>query len=260
MDERKKSFNKGAEVYDRTRPSYSDFVINWILDRAEVSLNDTLLEIGPGTGQATIPFARKGHKVHCVELGDELANILREKCSDYSVEVDVSPFEEWIPKKGFRTPLIYSATAFHWIDKNIKYKKCFDLLSKDGNLVLMWNNPIDPCIKEIEESYEVLFSYHPDKNFQNQNFEELKVQRQSEIDSSGFFRTVDFLDYRWNQIESRTIFLDSFFSQSSFLSLSSQNQKKVKEKVTDLYIHLDREITTEFSTTVYFCEAIREMK
>ena len=37
--------------------------------------------------------------------------------------------------------MIYSAQAFHWIDKDIKYKKCYELLKDKGYLVLFWYNP-----------------------------------------------------------------------------------------------------------------------
>ena len=35
---------------------------------------------------------------------------------------------------------IFSATAFHWLDLSIKYKKSYDLLNDDGLLILFWNN------------------------------------------------------------------------------------------------------------------------
>jgi trans-aconitate methyltransferase len=58
-----------------------------------------------------------------------MAEILRDKCADYSnVTIDVASFEEWKCNEDLKFDLIYSAQAFHWIDKNIKYKKCYELL------------------------------------------------------------------------------------------------------------------------------------
>ena len=60
--ERRESFNTAAQLYDEARPSYPDVAINWILDRTNIASDDTLLEIGPGTGQATLKFAERGYQ------------------------------------------------------------------------------------------------------------------------------------------------------------------------------------------------------
>lgn len=68
----RESFDKDAKGYDKSRLSYPDEVIDWIIDKTSVSPGETLLEIGPGTGQATLPLARRGYPIHCVELGQRL--------------------------------------------------------------------------------------------------------------------------------------------------------------------------------------------
>ena len=72
---KRESFNCAAKIYDESRPPYPDEVIDWIIERTKVSKNDRLLEIGPGTGQATFKFAESGYKIHCVEMGSNLAEI-----------------------------------------------------------------------------------------------------------------------------------------------------------------------------------------
>jgi len=48
--ERRASFNTAAKTYDEARPSYPDEVIDWIITRTKISKDETLLEIGSGTG------------------------------------------------------------------------------------------------------------------------------------------------------------------------------------------------------------------
>jgi SAM-dependent methyltransferase len=126
-----------------------------IIKKANLSPKDRLLEIGPGTGKATVQFAKEGFRVHGVESGEDMAAILKEKCLVYpKVSVDITPFEDWHCPDGVRYDLIFSAQSFHWIDKNIKYRKCHELLKDNGHLVLFWYNPCDdklPATKEIEE-------------------------------------------------------------------------------------------------------------
>ena len=105
----KESFNSAAELYDRARPSCPEDVVDWILAKTNPPRDQTILEIGPGTGQTTLPFAVKGYKIHCVELGDNLARMLLANASNYPVTVDVATFENWRPENDMQYPLIFSA-------------------------------------------------------------------------------------------------------------------------------------------------------
>ena len=83
-----------------------------------------MLEIGCGTAQATVPLARRGYHVLCVELGENLATIARGKLADYPQEAWVlaSPFEDW-PLEEETFELVVSATTFHWVDPAVRYRK-----------------------------------------------------------------------------------------------------------------------------------------
>lgn len=157
----RESFNNAAELYDEIRPSYPDQLINWIIQKTGLKTDDNLLEIAPGTGQATRKFAEKDYKIHAVELGDNLAKVLMKNLVDYDVTVDVSSFEDWNSKSNEKYKLVYCATAWHWIDPEVKYKKSHGLLTNDGYLALIWNNATGTEDKEImDEAYNLLFSYH----------------------------------------------------------------------------------------------------
>lgn len=72
----KESFDLAPKLYDEGRPAYPDEAIDWIIRRTGITTADPLLEIGPGTGQATVKFAQRGYRVHCVERGKNLAEFL----------------------------------------------------------------------------------------------------------------------------------------------------------------------------------------
>lgn len=247
------SFDTAAKIYDESRPSYPDEVITWILDRTNVLKNKQLLEIGAGTGQATLKFAERGYKVHCIEMGNNLAEILVKKSSDYDVTVDVSSFENWEPKPLFKTSFIYSATAFHWIDPSIRYKKCYDMLDDNGYLVLLWHVAPESEIQQIKQAYKLLLDYYPDREAVKLSTD-IKNERKLEIINSGYFSLVDYLDYKWKIIESKDMLLKEFFSQSSYLSLDNENRKLLTSQVKELYKSLDDIIETDISTTVYIAK------
>jgi len=206
-------------------------------------------------------FAKRGFPVHCVELGKNLADLLIEKSAKakYNVKVDVSSFEDWKPPEYFECSFIFSATAFHWLDIDIKYKKCHNLLRDNGYLVLLWNDAHDWYNPILQEAYRRLFSYYPDK-LNNSNSNTVKTEknesRRNEIIESGYFEIVDFLNYKWFPNEKKDIFTKAFFTQSSFLSLEKSQQHKLSAEIYDLFKELDDEIKTEVHTSVFITKKL----
>ena len=249
--ERKEAFDHAAKIYDESRPSYPDEVIDWIIQRTGVKKEDRLVEIGAGTGQATFKFAERGYKIHCVEMGRNLSEILIRKGAAYDLNVDVCAFEKWQPKNPFKASFIFSATAFHWLDPEIKYKKCYDLLEDQGTLVLLWHVAPETRFDEVSKAYDLLWEYYPDRKGASKPGGDVKLERKQEIEDSGYFVLEDYLDYHWKLHESREQLTNSFFSQSSFIALDSEKQKVLRSKVIDLYQSLDDPLEAEIHTTVY---------
>jgi SAM-dependent methyltransferase len=63
---------------------------------------DRLLEIGCATGKATLPLARRGFGVTCIELGPDLARAARANLAGYDVSVVEGSFESWRPPVAAR--------------------------------------------------------------------------------------------------------------------------------------------------------------
>jgi len=250
--EKNESFNSAAKTYDESRPSYPKEVIDWIISKTNISKGEKLLEIGPGTGQATIKFAERGYNVHCIEMGENLADILMQKTKNYNVSVDVSTFEAWEPRIPIKTPFIFSATAFHWIDQSVKYRKCYDLLDDNGFLVLLWNVAPEVDIPEVKRAFDLLWQNYPEKRKEVKT--DIRKQTKIEIANSGLFTLVDYIDYKWKLKQTRERFTKNFFSQSSFLSLEHEKQKVIEANVEELFKCLHDEFDTDYYTTVYIAK------
>lgn len=136
----RKTFNTDEYNYDKSRPDYPKELFGDIFEYVNLSENSNILEIGIGTGQATLPFLNKGCNVTAVELGDKLARYCVQKFSNfYNFNIINSDFiMADLPEKNF--DLIYSATAFHWIPKHEGYAKIKSLLKSDGAIALFWNH------------------------------------------------------------------------------------------------------------------------
>jgi len=66
-------FDRAAEDYQRTRPVCPPQLFDDLVRLAGLEAGDRVIEIGCGTGQATVPLAGRGLAVTAVELGPELA-------------------------------------------------------------------------------------------------------------------------------------------------------------------------------------------
>ena len=57
---RRDAFDSVAEAYDRARPSYPEQLVNDLIALADIGERSRVLEIGPGTGQLSVPLAKHG--------------------------------------------------------------------------------------------------------------------------------------------------------------------------------------------------------
>src|SRR5262245_34603767 len=119
VDQRRRtSFDAMAERYDAARPSYPEALFRDVLARTGAR---SVLEIGAGTGQATLPLARSGCEVLSLEPGPRLAAILRAKAAAFpGVRVVESRFEAWLENP---TPhdVVLAAQSLHWVDPALRY-------------------------------------------------------------------------------------------------------------------------------------------
>ena len=126
-------FDEDADLYDRARPTYPSPLLRDLATLTDIGPGARVVEIGPGTGQATLALAEAGAYVVAVELGPSLAAGLRRKAAGLPVEVIVGAFEEWSPpEQPFDT--VAAFTAWHWLDPATRAHKVHDALRPGGAL------------------------------------------------------------------------------------------------------------------------------
>lgn len=141
-------FGRQADVYDSARPSYPREAIDHVMGLTDVA---RALEIGAGTGKATVDMSGNGFEIVAVEPSPPMAEILANRELE-GVSVHITTFEEWVgPADSF--DLVYAAQAWHWVDHGVGYRKVLDLLRQGGFFVVMWNIP-DDRYKAFQQVYE----------------------------------------------------------------------------------------------------------
>ncbi|MBF9070163.1 class I SAM-dependent methyltransferase [Streptacidiphilus fuscans] len=138
--ERSTVFGTTAETYDAARPGYPDTLIETVLEFAGPLADDRrAVEIGAGTGKATVAFAGRGVPVLAVEPDPRMAEVLRRNTAALpGVEVRIGRFEDAAPQ-DHGAGLVYGAQSWHWLDRATRRDHVFDALAPGGAVALFWN-------------------------------------------------------------------------------------------------------------------------
>jgi SAM-dependent methyltransferase len=134
---RGETFDEAAAEYDRCRPEYPDELVDRACAVAGLAAGDHVLEIGCGSGQLTRRLVEHGLRVTAVEPGERLlALAARSLAGSGRVELVNARFEDAeLPAGRFRA--VFSASAFHWVDPDVGWRKSAATLAPDGTLALL---------------------------------------------------------------------------------------------------------------------------
>jgi SAM-dependent methyltransferase len=125
------SFDSIADVYNEIRPHYPAVVFQELFGLLPDA--PAVLEVGPGTGQATADLLEHGATVTAVEIGPRMAAKLQEVVKSPHLRVLVGDFERvQLPEHGYDA--VFSAAAYHWISPTAQLDRPAQLLRSDGVL------------------------------------------------------------------------------------------------------------------------------
>ncbi len=127
------SFNEAAEIYDQVRPSYPAELFDKLF--ALLPAEPKIVEVGPGTGQATKDLLARGASVHAIEIGPAIAAKLRSNLPSDELRISVADFET--TPIASRADAIFSATAYHWISRPAQTDRPATILRPGGVLAIV---------------------------------------------------------------------------------------------------------------------------
>jgi SAM-dependent methyltransferase len=132
-----KVFNEVAVEYDRNRPTYPDALVDQACEVAGITDGDRVLEVGCGTGQLTRSLLARGLRVTGLEPGDQLIRIAEENLKDAGDVAFVHARLEDIQLANESYEAVFSASAIHWVDPDLSWRKIADALAPNGTLALI---------------------------------------------------------------------------------------------------------------------------
>jgi SAM-dependent methyltransferase len=212
----RQTFDQAAASYQRSRPEYPDELFDDLVAAAALAPGARLLEVGCATGKATIPLARRGFRITCIELGADLAAAARRNLDGLGAQVIEGRFEDWRPPPGDRFELVFAATAWHWIDPAVRYQRAWAALRPGGHLAFWEAAHVvpdggDPFFQELQEVYDEINEGLPAGSAWLRPGE--LPERTDEIEASGLFEVTRVRQFDWElryDAESYIALLDTF--------------------------------------------------
>ena len=196
------TFDSAADLYQQSRPEYPEALYDDLAEVTGIRPGDRLLEIGCATGKATIPLARRGFRITCVEIGAALAAAARQNLAGVSgVQVIEGSFETWPPAAEGGFDVVFAATAWHWVDPAVKYRRAWEVLRPGGHLAVWDATHVfpeggDPFFGEIQHVYDEIGEGPPPGTAVQHRPGELP-ESAAEIEGSGWFEDVTVRHFDW---------------------------------------------------------------
>ena len=194
MIEKALHFDDNSEIYDNVRPGYPQEIYKTISKHIMLDKNSRILEIGAGNGIASQEiYSNWQSKMVLLEPGGNLCELLYSRFKNTKdIEVKNGYFEQY--ESAYLFDVIISATAFHWLDLSVKYKKSYSFLKDNGLLILYWNNyGIEN--KEMEENIQEVYNKYGNRTSDGKSSYERQMEkietRKNEILDSNLFNIIE---------------------------------------------------------------------
>ena len=226
----RQTFNQAAGSYHQARPDYPSELLDDLITITGLTPGDRLLEIGCATGKATVPLARRGFRIICIEPGPDLAAAARRNLAGLAAVMIQGRFEDWQPAPGERFDLVFAATAWNWIDPARRYALAWRALRPGGHLAF-WDalhvlpDDGDPFFREIQDVYdEIGEGLPPGSTWPRPG--ELPDQA-AEINASGLFEVVHIRHFDWEQVYDAGSYIELLNTFSGHIAMQDWKRERL---------------------------------
>lgn len=230
----RQTFGRTAASYQEARPEYPAELFDDLLAIVALQRGDRLLELGCATGKATLPLARRGFGITCVELSADLARAARGNLAEFGVTVIDGSFEDWHPAPNVRFGLVFAATAWHWVDPAWRYIRAWEALRPGGHLAFwsaehVFPDDGDPFFRELQEVYEEIGEGLP-AGATTPRPGELRSYA-DEIAASGLFDLVQLRHFDWEIRYTADQYIDLLNTFSGHITMSDWQRERLYSEI-----------------------------
>jgi SAM-dependent methyltransferase len=176
-------FSDRVENYVKFRPAYPEEIYAYLRAEAGLGIDDTIMDLGSGTGLLSKHFLKHGHKVFGVEPNSDMRKAGEHILASKKKFVSLDGRAEGIPLPDQSIDYVVAGQAFHWfepLDSRIEVKR---VLVPDGEVALIWNEWDRKLSPFLEEYEALLLKFGTD-------FEKVRRSSNSEVSIRKFFNPI----------------------------------------------------------------------
>jgi SAM-dependent methyltransferase len=229
-------FDRAVQSYERARPSYPPALFDDLFDYlgAESAIAEPLVvEVGAGTGKATVSLLERGARVTAVEIGAEMSEALRRNFPDKErLTVVHAPFED-TELESMTYDLVTSFTAFHWVRPDVRYAKAHMLLRPGGALGVAMTNQIasDADHGFFARVQPIYKTYFPEDDPPELQGEDVVPPEFSDMAASKLFEDIRLQRYRWDQTYPTPMYADLMRSYSGMQMMAPERREALISEI-----------------------------
>ena len=121
-------------------PTYPEELFQDIAQRLPIPRQPHVVDLGAGTGRASLAMAELGWRVTAVEPGKPMLDVLHGRAANQGLLVSsVQATAEETGLDAESADLVTAAQSFHWFDKDRALREAARILKPSGGLALFWN-------------------------------------------------------------------------------------------------------------------------
>lgn len=254
----KETFNQVPALYDEIRPKYPERILRAIEQYANLQPGSCIVEVGPGTGQASEYFIERGYNLLGIDLGNELIKYLQNKFRAKSnASFWQSSFEEWQAEPA-KFNLLLAAQSFHWIDPEPGIRKVAQILVPDGSIALLWNLDESENTEFWRRSKQVHKKYiSSNAGNQGTNLKQSARQLLDVLEQSALYTKLEFKEEVWEQEYSADEWIKMRNTFSPDLTLSAEVREAFHKELKDIIAELGGSFT-RYYRCVCICARVKK--
>jgi SAM-dependent methyltransferase len=252
-------FNDNADMYRLARPGYPHQVYDLLATECGLAEGTQVLEIGPGTGQATRDLLARGAHVVAVEPGADLAAHLAADLGGPRLEI-VRGDLETAPLRAGSVDLAVAASSFHWVKTAAVMPRLALALRPGGWLAVWWTVFGDPenvtgFRWALDEIYQV---YLPDARHDLTGAWGPMVPESwsAELEKGGWFGVEQVHFIRWTYALTAERARRLFSTFSNVMALDETTRTAFLDEIAGLVDQSGGVVTDPFVTVVYLARPV----
>jgi SAM-dependent methyltransferase len=218
-----------------------------------------ILEVGAGTGKATIAFAARGVTLTCLEPDPRMAARLETECAPFpNVSIVIAGLEQWVPPSKFDA--LIAAQSWHWVDPARRWDLAHNAVRTGGAIALFWNKYIvadDELrgeLEQVDRRFEVDNGSSPNGVTSATYPEEIILEEgwpAYDLASDARFEDLVSRRYRRTQLYSTATYLDLLASSSSYRIIDDSARDALMVEVASVIEQSDGELELSVVTDLF---------